>query len=519
MNFFAENKQLVFEKLSEDYEEFQKPSSIKFNESGTKEKKLTPADSKKLPFPFNLFGSIKVKEKINYVDLFKDFNAGSKWKERLKKTAAFKKASLVKKEQEKMVYDKCLILKKNLKSLNGLKGKRSQRRMYRSTDLKTSMNKKIFRQTAHTFRQPHLSENSKLVKKVDSNRLSKESRRNQDGLSEMSSHSNEIQVCRDAACSYRSKGKNLSMKRAQSLGRFQKKNDFYVTTSGFPLRQSPNGSKKKLKAPSKERQTKTFHRKNGNSKSLTHTQFICKNIPYISLGKNRKALNIETVSKESCSQTTIINSIGKRSRENLGNLKNFKINELSATFNSGTSTKHTQSQHKKTKSKGGSFTIRPIMSITATKFFEKMRASNPQIMRKPNPKISRLTDTWKKSFNSQDKMTTIPGVEVPMWFDRTKNSLSTLDNFIATNDLTELNKIESAKIVGQKATNSYFPKDQSVRIQNKQLIIASVKYFKKNKNRISKVVQTNKRHGNGNFLGNKGLLPSSTSNLLKCKKI
>lgn len=104
------------------------------------------------------------------------------------------------------------------------------------------------------------------------------------------------------------------------------------------------------------------------------------------------------------------------------------------------------------------------MSITATKFFEKMRASNPQIIRKTNPKISRLTDTWKKSFNSQDKMTTIPGVEVPMRFDRTKNSLSTLDNFIATNDLTELNKIESAKIVGQKATNSYFPKDQSVRI-------------------------------------------------------
>jgi hypothetical protein len=79
-------------------------------------------------FPFNIFGKIKVKEKINYVDLFKDFKGEPDWKTRLKNSNRIVKVRRLQEERDKenKVFDKCIILKNSLRKINRLDRKKIQ---------------------------------------------------------------------------------------------------------------------------------------------------------------------------------------------------------------------------------------------------------------------------------------------------------------------------------------------------------------------------------------------------------
>ena len=153
MNYFANNKGKVYSQLTEDYKEFQRPDILKIDDSDTYENEDNKAVFKK-SYPWNIFGPIKVKEKINYVDLFKDFKEELGWRKRLKKTGAYQKIKKMHEENNKMVFDKCRILKKSLRSLEQIKylSKRANNKLARSVDIKTTLGRRILRESGQNFR-------------------------------------------------------------------------------------------------------------------------------------------------------------------------------------------------------------------------------------------------------------------------------------------------------------------------------------------------------------------------------
>lgn len=71
MNYLKNNKNTVYKMLSKTFKEFHRPDVIQISDVKEKTRKTEKQKScLDLPFPYNIFGDVKIQEKIDYVDLF-----------------------------------------------------------------------------------------------------------------------------------------------------------------------------------------------------------------------------------------------------------------------------------------------------------------------------------------------------------------------------------------------------------------------------------------------------------------
>ena len=171
-----------------------------------------------------------------------------------------------------------------------------------------------------------------------------------------------------------------------------------------------------------------------------------------------------------------------------------------------------------------SLTTRPVMSITSSNFFEKIKA-HPENSVHVKPLKKRLLETRKKSLFHSTLAKNSKFREVNMLIDSEsfhKNARKTFNgSFNRPNNIkvsTLMTNIDYSKKNSpvSKAKNRLTPKP--VTIQNKKLVLSSVKYFRKNKTCISKESKKLGFPGKNHIWGNDNFAEEGPS-VLKCHKM
>ena len=551
MQFYNHNKTKVYSQLHEDFNEFERPDILKLNKKKKEEKPKIVQKEKPLHFPLNVFTDVKIKSKSEYVDWFKDYNFKTRWINDNRVTPALRQNHKNVKDEEKMTFDKCAILKKRLIHLSQLnKGPAGVSQMSQSRGFKTTLTNRVLRDTGNNFRvksfnRPASTEDQpfKVIQRSNSSTSNK--------------------LCDNTANMYRAKkGVDFVISNPYANEPYKLLDDAEYQNQQEPVigLASKKPEISKLMGFNKMRSSFSkipfefdlVHKKYQVYDEPVDGQIIiepvCVSYKNIIPGSVCKSIidEPEESSAYLLDEKRGSFSLKKNSLAKFDGITNPLINGMKSKFSnykkdnekSTYSTSFTKSSNVRSSSRTpylqrvdlkeiseneySSMTTRPNMSLTSRIFYEKIRI---------NPSISQhASSNNHRSFKKNDKKIIITenshGEKIdkieasePIYLSKLREELDKehSDEFNQEKSLEKKQETKKInKIVDDKVQTKM--KAKPISVQNKKLIFTSAEYFKKNYTTIGKQTKARNDRTSDQSLGQNQKMENAQS-FLKCAKI